>query len=459
MRKISRPILFRVVLEVFGIVIALVLGLAISLAGTYWNLPKLANSSLIVFTLPVAWLLWIGFRRLVQKRWLPAIVRILTIPPVVIFGLFALAAGQIGGFFLASSDPLRSTLPLNAAAAQKLSAEGSLLAATLGTATGRIFTLDGIKYVQAGQEHTVEFRLTSQNGGFFSVSPTYRVTDSAWSLVETSTSGDTELVAELGSKATSSLPETLSADLDWPIDKATSERILAAGNELATRLVGLRFHGKSPHAWTLARLAFHESTKGPERVWLTFQDSTKAILHTDWRYTGDALEFDSVVTETSPEETAAARTIVGEALPLSEGFLRAKRSPPGTWRNIETVLGDGTVLTYSELPAHPFLAEYFMKVRIASPGADARTFDLPMNTGGRTAVFVSSGKLGDGTPALRVSSRNFDAVFTTSPPGWANNTEFQEDSEEGAFLGLKQPLAWFPHDSPEFSEAKNSPYR
>lgn len=99
------------------------------------------------------------------------------------------------------------------------------------------------------------------------------------------------------------------------------------------------------------------------------------------------------------------------------------------WRTCEVPLPEDTVLTYYQKSAHPFLAEYDMRLRIAPKGEPARRFVLPMNTGGRTAILVSTGRLADGTPAVRLDAgQHFNLAFRLRDLRWVSVADPEAES-------------------------------
>jgi len=58
------------------------------------------------------------------------------------------------------------------------------------------------------------------------------------------------------------------------------------------------------------------------------------------------------------------------------------------WEECEVAKLDGSRVVFLRRPAHPFLAEYFRKIRLERPGQPDETLPLPMNVGGRTKINV-----------------------------------------------------------------------
>lgn len=444
--------------EFAAIVGTIVLGFALNLAGVFWNAPKVANSSLLIFALPVAWLFGAGLHHLVHKRWLAGIVRLLSLPAALLGGLASIVGAQLLGFAMVSGDLLPAKSPLPEKLTAPFIREGRDLAAASTAPDGTPLVLDGLDFTEEAGRREVTFQLRSREAASLRLNPRYTLRDGAWTLAGSGGSANTQ--AELKAAGERNVfPKTLAPPApQWPVPEELSARLTQAAGQLAEALGNFRFGKPDGTNWQIARISFHLPEEGRPSVSLVFSNaSQRDLVWTRWRWDGKALHLTDVTAEGSRERSAAALTVIEKALPAAD-FLRPRPQQESDWRRVATKLPDGTELAYIERPAHAFLAEYHMRVGITPRGGKEEFFELPMNTGGRTAVFVYTGATKDGIPAVRlVASRHFDAVFTTQTPDWRESEDFIETGFAGGFLGVHTPLGWFPAGDPEIEKVRSLP--
>ncbi len=445
-------------LEFAGIVAIIVLGFALNLAGVFWNAPKVANSSLLIFALPVAWLFGASLYHLVHKRWLAGIVRLLSLPAALLAGLASIVGAQLLGFAMVSGDLLPAKSPLPEKVTAPFVREGRALASASTAPDGTPLVLDGLDFSDKAGMREVTFQLRSRQDASLRINPRYTLRDDLWSLAGSDASANTQ--ADLkAAEGRNVFPKMLAPPApQWPVPGDFSARLWQSGSQLAEALGNFRFAKSDGANWGLARVSYHLPQERRPSVSLVFADtSQRDLIWTRWRWDGESLHLTDVTAEGSRERSAAALTVIEKALPAG-GFLRPRTQQASDWRRVTTELPDGTKLAYLELPAHAFLAEYHMRVGITPQGGQEEFFELPMNTGGRTAVFVSTGATKDGTPAVRlVAPRHFDSVFTTQTPSWRESGDFVETGFAGAFLGVHTPLGWFPAGDPEIEKVRSLP--
>lgn len=442
---------FRPAIEVAAILGVVLAGFALNLGGVMWNQPKVANSALLLFALPVAWLFGAGLYCLVRKWWLGGIVRLVSLPAALFAGLLAIVVAQIVGFTVVEAGwpPAKSPLPSEAVEPFERAAR----AITVSAPDGTRFTLRGLRFTESQGTRRVEIELGGGGNASLTASPDYTLRDGRWVAAGTGFSAPTNEEVE-ALRAATRVPDELVGDLAWPVPEAFAEHLNDAAKRLAGGISQQAFDGTDPVPVALVRSDFWIPESGSPRVALVFGTSGgERLVWTDWRWNGEVLTLADVTMAGSREQSAAAKTAVLEAIREDE-FLRPREAHGPEWRRVETKLADGTRIAYLERAAHPFLAEYHMRVGITPAGGTERVFELPMNTGGRTAVFVSSGRTTDGRSAVRLTSQHFDSVFTLSPSGWAEVSDFQDGREEGAFLAVHTPLAWFPAGDAEIARVR-----
>ena len=142
---------------------------------------------------------------------------------------------------------------------------------------------------------------------------------------------------------------------------------------------------------------------------------------------------------------AAVTTVLREWLTEDRGIVERVRDRGRPWRACEAMLPGGIRVIYREQPAHPFLAEYNMRIEFILPDGRKRLFELPMNTGGRTSVLVFTGITSDGSAAVQLTSgSHVEVAFDLKTLRWLDPAEMKGAVYAGAFLEEKTPLGWFP---------------
>lgn len=191
----------------------------------------------------------------------------------------------------------------------------------------------------------------------------------------------------------------------------------------------------------------------------TEKTPTSGMLFTRWSFDGQQARLRDVTASLHPETDFSklresqeqAHPEVQEILVGHPGaLLRPQRESPRGWRSCAVALPDGTRLTYEQQNARLFLAEYRMRVTLPPPQGKARTFSLPMNTGGRTAILVWMGQTAQGVPAVRlVAKRHFAVWLLLSELSFLAPDEVLEAKLLGAIVEISTPLRWVATDEPQ----------
>ncbi len=421
--------------------------------------------SLILIVIVILWLPVRVVIALIRKEWLGAVIRIVLLPFVLVAGLLGMVAGSMSGGEATEWDWKKSTLPVEKSAEQKLVERGEKIAGVLSSKTpdGRPMKLRSVNLVIEQREHDafrkIGFEFDKMNPGFFSIGADYRFGGDVWKLDGHHGSGDPETFKRNEQALVPLLPQQLEGSLIWPLKDTVVNQLTDLARAMCTvlekeqplpvegaswKLEGTDFrHGLGKGDTDSIQLTFG-AWRGRERVaWASaelFYDGKKARLGR----CGGGIEGGHTANSTMDHE-AAVTTVLREWLIEDREIAEKVRERGRPWRSCEAMLPDGIRMIYHEQPAHPFLAEYNMRIEFILPDGRKRRFDLPMNTGGRTSVLAYTGATPDGLTAIRlVSGRHFDVAFDLKTLRWIDPAKITEAIYVGAFLEEKTPLQWFP---------------
>jgi len=455
----SRPWLLGLV-EGFLVLAILGLAAALSFVSSWLDSFVIGVAALLILSCLILLLIARGILSFWRRRWVGGIARILAVPACVLFGLAVMFLANLAGGAALDWDFRTRTLPIDEGAMRQIRDEGNKIAAGLSSflPNQEKFALEAIDLESDGAAKKIGLRFFKSSPGYFSINADFQETPGGWKWTGGSSSGDTETFANFRETVAPHLPASLPATLRWPVDERVAKRIREEAEFLRAVFESqgiLRTDGKT---WSVGPIRYVRNlrTAGRDVVRIDFscKDGRQRIAWagTDWAFDGTTLRFLDASGGTNEnsklENHAEVETVVAEWLVSDRGIFEQLRPRGKPWRTCEAELPGGVRLIYSQQQAHPFLAEYKMRTTISLPDGRSRTFVLPMNTGGRTEIFVFTGTTPDGTAALRmVSGRHIDMAFDLQALRMFPVGEFKESAYAGAYLEISTPLTWFPADS------------
>jgi hypothetical protein len=357
-------------------------------------------------------------------------------------------------------------LPVEAGAMNRLVATGNDLARELdggAAADGAEFALDSVECSFGPGGRMVSFDFVRGPASAFRGSVSFKQrADGAWLRDGYSASGDPASF-EADRTAFNDSVESLGVlpDFDWPVTRQVEQDWTAAADQLAASATAAAVLGTDGIPWRTDAIHLTRNLRPGNRdaiaIWLKAARGRERVAYavTDWAFDGRQARLLDVQagmdgdrrSDSTLEHGAEVRSVLESALAAGNDLLAPSAlvtsRHDGTWETCEARLPDGTVLTYRQQQAHPFLAEYHMILSIRPPEGPERDFVLPMNTGGRTAILVRTGTFGDGVPAVRLDAgRHFDLAFTLRDPRIVPAESVRDERPAGAFTGVSTPLRW-----------------
>lgn len=463
--------------------IALIIAAGAVFAAEICDLSGLQIAALGILVAAVLYLLVRSLVSLWHRKFVAFFLRFLA-------GILLLPAGAVGfaiiamaGRFSAMMDVEKGTLPITESALTELQNEAGRLAEELSASAENKLTLEAssVSVEFGGRQREVEFSFRSPLQQGFDFWANLRFAQNAegiWKIAGNHASGDTETFSDHHAAFQDAWKRLLPPKITWPVDSKTEEVFTQAANQLAADLTSRAILdlGKTP--WRLKGVRFSHYFN--ERFGAGASDSVQvnlgakqpddkegemrgkgAYLFSYWTFDGKVARLREVSagilqgdrSSSTREHGEAVRTEINEILSERSGGLLEPEKSSGNWETCTTRLPDGSTLTYSQQLAHPFLAEYNMRVTIERVDGKKREFSLPMNTGGRTAVFVHTGTTASGESAIRMSaSRHFDVSFDLTKPAFIDVDKVLDPVLLGAFLQISTPLQWFSATDPDAQE-------
>ncbi len=457
-----------ILLEVSGVLLAFAICAAAAFGSGFFAADWLSWLTLGLFAALLLALVVRAVIALLRKRIAGFGLRLVAAVVLLPLGLAVFTVASIGGKWMEMSDGGTRVLPFDPAALAKAVDAGRSLAAQLTERTHAEFSLESIRFESGRGKRTVEFEMKQPPPGYFRAEVEFiSCPDGTWKQHGSSFSGDTETFEAKRALTEPQLEELSPPSFVWPVSAQTMKDFEAAAAELAGVLQSQSVLGVGGAEWKPAQIVFShdierrnndaveirlDAHEGRERV---------AYASTYWDFDGRLARLANVSAGTDSgahssstmEQGAEVRSVLEEWFVQDHGVLAQSASAArgkGGWQSCEATLTDGTVLTYFQKSAHPFLAEYDMRLAIRAPGEKGREFVLPMNTGGRTAIFVSTGTTADGTPAVHVDGgRHFNAAFLLRGPRFIDPAGVLDQTPAGAFVGISTPLRWVVPGTPD----------
>lgn len=398
-----------------------------------------------------------------RHRWIGGILRLFGVPVL----LLVAGAGLFVTSIIADSLPefwnqMHLTLPLERGNARRFVTEGERIAGILSPKTpdGKPMKLRqvtfGIKPAVGEPVRMVEFDFWKDT---FRCDAKYRVRGPVWTRESFHCGGDTETFDANHKAIPLLLPQELQGFFEWPVNQAVTDRLLEAGREMAKVLQQEQPLGSEGAAWNVESIEFH---RGLAKGW---HDSIQINLNAKrenrrlaWAnvtlfYDGKQAQLENcngwvdhdTGGDSNMNHDAAVTSTLREWLREDRGILKKTEDHGKPWRSCEAALPGSVRMIYREQPAHPFLAEYNMRVEFFLPDGRHRLFDLPPNTGGRTKVLVYTGTTSSGSSAVRlVSGAYIDIAFDLGTLRMLDPKTIRDENYTGAFLEETTPLTWFP---------------
>jgi hypothetical protein len=378
-------------------------------------------------------------------------------------GLVGFAVVGMAGKFVAMVEFEKGTLPLRHSTLRQLRGEAERMARDISSAAENEleFTPESVSLEFGGPHRSMEFEFVStpEIGGHFRGSVDFRQhNDGAWKLAGRSSSGDPKTFDVLRAAFEKTVQQLPAPTLDWAVPGEIESRFSDAAAKLAAELTARGVFELADKPWHLGSVRFSHrlSGSGGDSVIMVFRakesDERGAYFFSYWTFDGKVARLRDVsagidrgsASSSTRENNEEVRTELNEILSsMPDSVLRPEKESSRGWDSCTATLPDGSKLTYSQQSAHPFLAEYNMRATIELPDGRRRVFSLPMNTGGRTAVFVSFGKKASGSPAIRMTAgRHFDTAFDLTKPAFTSPDEVLDPEPLGAFLQISTPLQW-----------------
>jgi hypothetical protein len=413
-----------------------------------------------------------------RRRWTGGALRLAAL---IVFLPVMLVACVVAGFagkalrMGASGMDLRGSpeLPVEADAMNRLVAAGNDFARRLDgapAADGTGFALDSVGCSFGPEGRKVSFDFVRGPASAFRGSVSFkRRADGTWSRDGYSASGDPASF-EGNRTAFNDSVESLGVlpDFAWPVAPQVEQDWTKAADRLAAAASACGVLGTDGTPWRTDSIRLTRNLRPGNRdaiaIWLKAARGRERVAYavTDWAFDGRQARLLDVQagvdgdrrSDSTLEHGAEVRSVLESALVAGDDLLAPSAlvtsRHDGTWESCEARLPDGTILTYRQQLAHAFLAEYHMILSIRPPGGPERDFVLPMNTGGRTAILVGTGTLGDGAPAVRLDAgRHFDLAFTLRDPRIVPVESLRDERPAGAITGVSTRLRWVAGDTPE----------
>lgn len=455
--------------ELGWVVLALAMAGGAVFTAVFFDVAWLQIAAFVILLAVVVYLLIRSFFALWRREFAAFFLRFLGGVLLLPAGALGLAVIAMAGKFSVMLEGDAGTLPVPAGALRSLEEAGGVLAKEFSAASGSDWSLevDAVSLEFGGRRRFVEFGFTTPRdaGRDFRASVDFAWNAAGgWEIVGGGSSGDTETFAVNQAAYLEARKAIQPPQMRWPLDEKTEQEFTRAASELAAALTARQVLdlGATPWELTGVRFSHYFSGDSGDRMELRFQakddEGNGAHLFTYWTYDGKVARLGDVSaginngarSSSTREQSEEVRTEINEILTMSGELLQPEKQSQRGWESCTTTLPDGSKLTYSQQPAHPFLAEYHMRATIERPDGTARVFSLPMNTGGRTAVFVHTGITAGGDPAIRLSAgRHFDTGFELTKPRFIAADQVLEPELLGAFLQISTPLQWVSADSPE----------
>lgn len=446
-------------------------GLALAAAEGFFYTGWLGLAALICLGAALAGVAAFMIRALLRRRWIAAVV---WLAALVVLTPSALVGGMVAGFagtMLRMADRGTRTLPVDRSAMDKLAASGKQLVSQLGGS----FKLEAIEMTFGPGGREVGFDVVAGEPGSFRAGIRFRQhAGGAWKPGGSghSSSGNTETFKADLKRFEEAFAKTIAPTITWPLTDHVEKEWISATRGLADALSSAGVLDTAGIAWQAGSVRMSRSLRTGNNdsisIWLDAGRGRERVASaaTYWAFDGKRARLTDVTgmvergagSSSTMAHNAEVRSILEPWLASQDGLLApsvlfASRND-ATWTACETLLPDGTTLIYREQQAHPFLAEYHMRLEIRPPGGEARDFFLPMNTGGRTAILVGVGSTADGTPAIRVNAgRHFDLGFTLRDPRMISAASVGAEIPVGAFTGVKMRLRWASATDPADREA------
>jgi len=395
---------------------------------------------------------------LLRRRWIAAVVWLAALmvlaPSALVGGMVAGLAGKM----LRMADHGTRTLPVDRSAMGKLATSGKELASQLGDK----FELEAIIMAFGPHGREVEFKIVIRDPESFRAGISFRQhSGGAWQPAGNSFSGDPGTFEASRRRFEEVFAKTTAPTITWPLTDHVEKEWLSAAGGLADALSSTGMLNTAGIAWQPGDIRMSHRLRTGNNDGISIRLDARrgremaANAVTYWAFNGQRAlltEVTGIVQKgtaslSTMDHGAEVRSILEPWLASQDGLLApsvlfASRND-ATWTACETLLPDGTTLIYHEQQAHPFLAEYHMRLEIRPPGGEARDFFLPMNTGGRTAILVDTGSTADGTPAIHVKTgHHFDLGFTLRDPRMIPAAAVNDAAPVGAFTGVKTRLRW-----------------
>ena len=400
---------------------------------------------------------------LASRHWLRAGFLLVLFPLLFIAGFLGLFLSSLAGRALGLVETGPSRLPMAQPAIAHTEKVGQGLASLISAASGLRFDWKGFQLKSNGQDRRVQFNFQSAQAPFFAASLEYlEKPESQWAKDGWTLSGDSGDSEKLRPAIEAALRSAPLEDWKWPLAREDENNLLEAGRELAKALRSLPF---TPNdcSWEFSEVVLERfpSLLVAHSVTFLYQareaQNRTSLLWARFQFDGqDYLlsETTAMLSDSSPKEISAiAESAVREWIGEKRGPFRLKKENQ-RWESCTAQLGEGARLVFEQSSAHPFLAEYYMRISLTSPAGLTRRFVLPMNTGGRTQVLVFEGHIPSGDRALRLTSPpHFDAAFLLDGPCWLFPIPEAEWQFLGAFLQTQRHLAWAAADDPAARQA------
>lgn len=456
----------RRLLEIGCIGVLLAAGGICAMAEGYFATKAAGLLALFFFGLALLGVLAFSILAMVGRRWIAAVVwfvSLLGLVPGVLVG--AVVAG-FAGKMLASVEWEARVLPVPTEAVAEVIRSGNELVSQINNenADGApAFALDSVDFSFGPEGRKLGFDLVLGQAAEFRAGIRFRQTASGnWEKDGNSCSGATETFEANRRRFEDAAAGLRVPDIVWPVPAEIEEQWTAAGKEIAGFLSTSGVLETSGTPWSLSRVNMSQPVDNPANSRISIEMNAKkgreqaAYATMYLTYDGKQARLEDLnagvnrgtASTSAMEHGAEVRSLLEPWLAEKNGLIAPSKlfqsHDDSTWEACETTLPDGSVLIYRQQPAHPFLAEYNMRVEIRPPGAEkGREFFLPMNTGGRTAILVEIGKTAEGFPVVRLDAgRHFNQAFTLREPRMIPPEAVLEAAPLGAFSGVKSALRW-----------------
>lgn len=439
--------------------------------------------ALIFFGLAFLCVLSFSIVSVLGRRWVAAVVWFVSLIVLVPLSLVGAVVAGFAGKMLASVEWEARVLPVPAEAAAEVIRSGNALVSQINNenADGApAFALDSVDFSFGPEGRKIGFDLVLGQAAEFRAGIRFRQTASGnWQKDGNSCSGETETFETNRRRFEDAAAGLRGPDIAWPVPVEVEEQWTAAGKEIAGFLSTAGVLETSGTPWSLSHVDMSQPVANPANsrisMWFGAKQGRQSVAYATLylTYNGKRARIEDLTAGVSRgtssswrmEHGAAVRSLLEPWLAGRNGLIAPSKlfqsHDDSTWEACETTLPDGSVLIYRQQIAHPFLAEYNMRVEIRPPGAEKGCeFFLPMNTGGRTAILVEIGKTAEGIPVVRLDAgRHFNQAFTLrDEPRMIPPEAVLGAAPLGAFSGVKSALRWVsatdPYDSELYEETR-----